>query len=302
MVYATFSKGFRPGGMNRRTAGAAAARHWRPTTPDFLTNYEIGYKTSWLDNHLRFNGAFFWRTGRTSSSGSWVQNSFTIIAQRRLGADQGSRTADSSGRRCRGLNVSASAADRTGCQADQGLLPGRRPEPAAHCRSTGPNAGIPSDAVPSGTQLPIVPKFKGDATVRYSFPLGGDMDGHVQGSIAYQSPTNSQPGTVREPADRQQPAYGMLDLTAGIGWRQLLCWSCSRTTPWTSAPRCIALRSAPSRSRALRSAVHKPMAIINPAYHRHPLRAALLGPARSSPTAVHREGAPPFFCAPYLGG
>src|SRR2546430_12551511 len=28
--------------------------------PDFLKNYELGFKTTWLNNHLRLNGAFFW--------------------------------------------------------------------------------------------------------------------------------------------------------------------------------------------------------------------------------------------------
>ena len=53
MVYATYSTGFRPGGANR-IAGFA------PYTPDTLTNYEIGCKTSWDNDRFRFNGAFYW--------------------------------------------------------------------------------------------------------------------------------------------------------------------------------------------------------------------------------------------------
>ena len=43
MFYATWSEGFRPGGINRRGT-------LPPYMSDFLTNYEIGWKTDWPDN------------------------------------------------------------------------------------------------------------------------------------------------------------------------------------------------------------------------------------------------------------
>ncbi|NDC60378.1 MAG: hypothetical protein EBZ50_16435, partial [Alphaproteobacteria bacterium] len=52
MVYATMSTGFRPGGVNRLLSVP-------PYNPDFLTNYELGTKTTWLDHRLRINGAVF---------------------------------------------------------------------------------------------------------------------------------------------------------------------------------------------------------------------------------------------------
>ncbi len=52
MLYATWSEGFRPGGINRRGT-------LPPYEADFLTNYEIGFKTTWADNRVRFNGAIF---------------------------------------------------------------------------------------------------------------------------------------------------------------------------------------------------------------------------------------------------
>ena len=67
-----------------------------------------------------------------------------------------------------------------------------------------PPAGCPFwDAVPSGTQLPIVPKFKTDATVRYSFPLGGDMEGHVQAVVRLPDRDQLAAGPVPERADRR---------------------------------------------------------------------------------------------------
>ena len=52
VAYATFSEGFRPGGVNR-------TGDLPPYKADFLTNYEVGWKTSWLANSVRFNGAVF---------------------------------------------------------------------------------------------------------------------------------------------------------------------------------------------------------------------------------------------------
>ncbi len=52
MLYATWSEGYRPGGINRNPfAGDYVS--------DFLTNYELGWKTRWMDDRLQFNGAVF---------------------------------------------------------------------------------------------------------------------------------------------------------------------------------------------------------------------------------------------------
>lgn len=66
MVYATYSEGFRPGGFNK-SSGLVP-----PSSPlygifsvpafydsDTLKNYEIGWKTQWLDHRLRFDGALY---------------------------------------------------------------------------------------------------------------------------------------------------------------------------------------------------------------------------------------------------
>ena len=52
MLYATWSRGFRPGGINRRGT-------LPPYGADFINNYELGLKTSWLDNRLTFNAAIY---------------------------------------------------------------------------------------------------------------------------------------------------------------------------------------------------------------------------------------------------
>jgi iron complex outermembrane recepter protein len=71
--------------------------------------------------------------------------------------------------------------------------------------------------VPHGTQLPIVPKFKGNATVRYSFTLGTrDMQGYAQGAYSYTSSSNSTLAPYQNNLLGSVPAYGLLDLMFGI--------------------------------------------------------------------------------------
>lgn len=52
LIYATWSRGFRPGGINRRGT-------LPPYLPDYLDNYEIGWKTTFADGMVRLNGAAY---------------------------------------------------------------------------------------------------------------------------------------------------------------------------------------------------------------------------------------------------
>ena len=47
---------------------------------------------------------------------------------------------------------------------------------------------------PSGTRLPVTPKFKASATARYTWPVWTDVRAHVQGAVSYQG---SAPSSLR---------------------------------------------------------------------------------------------------------
>src|SRR2546430_8411794 len=83
-----------------------------------------------------------------------------------------------------------------------------RSQPLTTCPAT--------DAAPSDTQLPIVPKFKGNLTARYTFPMGGQLEAHVQGAFDYQSSTRSELVPYDNLLVGTQPGYGLLDVLAGI--------------------------------------------------------------------------------------
>ena len=52
MFYGTWSEGYRPGGVQRDPRAG-------DFLSDFLTNYELGWKTRWADDRFQFNGAIF---------------------------------------------------------------------------------------------------------------------------------------------------------------------------------------------------------------------------------------------------
>ncbi len=72
MFYATWSKGFRPGGINRQPLAP-------PYAPDFLINYEAGWKTTFLGSRLRWNGAIYHQVWKDIQFSFLGLNSLTVI-------------------------------------------------------------------------------------------------------------------------------------------------------------------------------------------------------------------------------
>ena len=79
MFYATWSKGFRPGGINRQPGLA-------PYNPDFLINYELGWKTTL--GPLRWNGAIYHQLWKKFQFSFLGENSLTVVQNGRDANDQ----------------------------------------------------------------------------------------------------------------------------------------------------------------------------------------------------------------------
>ncbi len=58
MFYTTYTKGYRSGGFNGRVDSVETAEI--PYDPEFVENYEVGFKSEWPNQRLRLNGAFFY--------------------------------------------------------------------------------------------------------------------------------------------------------------------------------------------------------------------------------------------------
>jgi outer membrane receptor protein involved in Fe transport len=209
MVYATFSKGFRPGGVNRTAAAGIG-----PYQADFLKNYEIGWKTSWFDHRLRWNGAVFWEDWKNFQFSFLGPNSVTIIQ-------------NGGNARIKGIEneIEWAATNNLTLSTSFTFLDPRLTE--NYCGTAGvtncPNlvtkeSFIPNligPQAPAGTNLPITPKFKGNVIARYNFKEVAGWKPFGQASWVYQ--TKSTP-TLRVDQTQiigVQPAYGLVDLMGG---------------------------------------------------------------------------------------
>jgi outer membrane receptor protein involved in Fe transport len=197
LLYGTWSRGFRPGGINRR--GDVA-----PYAADFLTNYEIGVKTTLLDGMLRLNAAVYeqeWKTFQYSFLG---ENSFTEIHN---GPDARIRGIEADANlSVGGLTITAAGA-YTDAVTKQNLC--AIDDPTYSC--TGPDNSIEA---PAGTRLPITPQFKGNLTARYSVPIGSGT-GFIQGLVAHQSSASSDIRVDKAASLGRLGAYTTANLALG---------------------------------------------------------------------------------------
>ncbi|MGB8692350.1 MAG: TonB-dependent receptor [Steroidobacteraceae bacterium] len=199
MIYGTLSTGFRPGGVNR-------VPRRPPYTPDYLTNIEVGWKTSWLDRRVRFNGAAFiekWKDAQFAISGD---NGITEILNAGRAEIRGVES-DLQWAVNRRLTLSVSA---TVLHTE--LKTNACNKASADFSCTEPDNKVLARA---GSRLPVSPLFKANLIARYQFPLGG-FDAHLQGALV----TQGDAIPVLEEASRailgKQPAYSSFDFTAGL--------------------------------------------------------------------------------------
>lgn len=200
MVYFTYSTGFRPGGINRRGS-------LPPYLSDELVNFEVGWKTSWFDNSLVFNAAIFWQQWKDFQFPILGQNGLTEIKNANQARIRGFE-ADAIWMPVEGLTINAAAAiTNAELTANYCGFVNAQGEPETNCAS--PEA-------PTGTGLPVVPRFKGTMTARYEFPLSNGLTGHVQSSVSGQSHSRSSLLVLDQQVLGRQDGYVTADFTAGV--------------------------------------------------------------------------------------
>jgi iron complex outermembrane receptor protein len=214
MLYATYSTGFRPGGANRVT-DPNTGEPFAPYTADSLDNYEIGWKTSWDDNRLRVNGAFYWENWNNFQFPFLGPNSVTIIS------NAGQATVKGAEYEITWLPVDNLTLSSSGAYNNGNLT-------SNYCRHTVDALGNPIPCVgplvaaggvvdaPAGIQLPITPLWKINATARYEWMLG-DFNAHVQGSLVHESGTWSDLRDFERTLLGKNQPFTTFDFTTGFG-------------------------------------------------------------------------------------
>lgn len=232
MAYITYSKGFRPGGVNRTAAAGIP-----PYSADYLKNYELGWKTQWFNHSLRWNGALFqedWNDFQYSFLGP---NSVTIIE-------------NAASARIRGIESSIEWLPTTGLFTSGSFQLLDPVTTAPICKSATvacPGGILPNGKpnplyAPAGTNLPTAPKFKGTVTVRYELPEVAGLSPFVQGAWVYQSQAGVGLRQDQAKVVGNTPAYGLVDFTVGRHATRRVSRSTSRT-PSTAEHSCRASRS-----------------------------------------------------------
>jgi outer membrane receptor protein involved in Fe transport len=212
MLYATWSTGFRPGGVNRGLAP--------PYTPDYLTNFELGWKTEWLHGRLRFNGALFvekWRDAQLALPGV---NALTQVVNAGRAESRGLES-ELTWRLTRNFELSASIAVVDARLKSNLCL---YPSPSLTCtepRRTIDDSGNTVQEDPnsiqetSGSRLPLAPKFKWDVSLRQEFPAGS-ASAFIQATLSGKSSELTSVGVVDFPETVWQPPFATVDMDIGL--------------------------------------------------------------------------------------
>ena len=192
MIYFTRSEGYRPGGSNR--VPNAIGNSYKP---DFVTNYELGWKTSWLDNSLRVNGAVYLLDWDEFQYGVYDLSVSILTTTTNVGKSQ-SKGAE--------LEVTWVPIDKLTLSFSGVYTDAKLQQDYYELKTD------PTPAAPKGTQMPFVPEVQASFVARYGFNIF-NMDAYAQGAFSYRGGSyNALETAIRQ----KQDPYGILNLSAGV--------------------------------------------------------------------------------------
>lgn len=198
LVYATWSEGFRAGGVNRaRVEGVPKYK------PDFVTNYEIGWKTEWMNGQLRFNGAAYivdWDDFQYGFLNFTISN-LTII-----------RNAGNARTKGFEFDIDWSATENL-LLSLAGSYNDSKTQTDFWIDEEEAGTEVPPDS-PAGLPMPYVPELQYTAIGRYSFQAGS-MPMFAQVAWSWRDGAWNDLEVTNRRRDRMS-SYGVLNLSAGV--------------------------------------------------------------------------------------
>ena len=182
----------------RVSGGPLPGRWWSITVyaPDKLNNFELGWKTSWFNRALRWNGAVYYEKWNDlqyaeQAAGAGITNISNVGGARVYGIET-----DVQIRPAKGFSLTASGAYNDSALTSDFGNPGK------------------GNFAPAGTRLPVQPKFKMSSTARYEFPVG-PVDAFVQGSMNTQTNATSLLGVGDNAVFGNSPGFTTADFSVG---------------------------------------------------------------------------------------
>ncbi|SHM61199.1 Outer membrane receptor proteins, mostly Fe transport [Duganella sacchari] len=204
ILYATVSKGYRPGGPNNPAPAALCAKEvatlglsesaLRTFSPDTLWNYEAGAKTQWLNKRLTLNGSLY------SIDWSKVQQQIVLQCGFNITANFGS--ARSKGGE---LEAAFQATRALTLRATAGYV------------SAVLNNDVPGTGAKQGDTLLDVPRWSGSVAAEYNWTLGANYAGFGRLDATYTGSANAL-------YDRSSPFYrhaGFAQVNLKLGWQPI---------------------------------------------------------------------------------
>jgi outer membrane receptor protein involved in Fe transport len=201
MVYADWAQGFRPGGSN---TGDPQKCYNNGTpylyTPDTLNNYELGWKTTSLENRLLWNGAAYYMDWKDLQA--LIYNAAVCSA-----ASYNINVGDA---RIYGVesNIAYHINENLTLQASANYTDGH----VTHAVNPDYQAYV-------GERLPFSSYFNWSWNVRYEHPLGRELRGYFQFDMAHKGDMYNglNPNDVNTGLPRiLQPAYTLSNVRVGL--------------------------------------------------------------------------------------
>lgn len=209
MLYASASKGYKGPGANTLPSGVGASQPI--VRPEIPTSYELGIKSQWLDNRVRFNAAAFYTTFEdfhaTASDGKTPPTFFLANAGEL--ETQGFEL-EFDARLTERLSVWGSLAYIDAIYSDY-------KNTACYTGQTAAEGCVNGVQDLTGAPLPNVAELSYSASARYDMPLESmPFDAFLMGSYFWQDEVQynnaNNPNTIGD-------AYGIADLTLGVASR-----------------------------------------------------------------------------------
>jgi len=199
MVYFTYSQGFRAGGVNRaRIPGIPGYE------PDFVYNYEVGWKTTLADDSLRFNGAAYivdWKDFQYA----FLDASVSILTIIQNVGDA----------RTKGVEWELTwAANEHNTLSFSGSYNDAKLETDFWRDQESEENGEPPNA-PKGTPMPYIPPWQLTGIWRANYTLGS-LPSFFQAAVSYTDARWNDLDTLNVPARQKMDAYTLVNLSTGI--------------------------------------------------------------------------------------
>jgi iron complex outermembrane receptor protein len=193
MIYVRLASGYRPGGVNIGILHVP-----QEFSADKSKDYEIGAKAEFLDHTLSVDGSVYYI--------DWKNIQLPLI----FPVNGSTYVGNAGGAKSQGVELSIQSRPVSGLTIAAWVT-----WIDAVLTQTVPGAGIAGEIFGfEGARLPNTPRFSGNVSLDYNFPLVSDFRGFVGGALSYVG-YRQDAFSSASPQRQDLPAYAKLDLHAG---------------------------------------------------------------------------------------